>query len=577
MLSMASKSPCPFLVRSFFLYCPVGLTAGGCLAECGNSDDLGVFRGNGGAARLDIGLSWDLSRSGSKVFCFNVSGVHAVNRKQKIGLGIAAFALASVIGIFAADQWILRDPKILPGVHVANVDVGGLEPNEAETKLETAIQPVLSAPILITDSRQIWPVQPSDIDFSVDVKRSVATAYSSGREDDLVRRWVTLLTGESRPVLHVPVSVNINRDKLGKLLTALALKTDREARDASLQVSLQNKRVNLIPAVEGRKLNIEKTLAQAFKSPQQQLSFQLDLVFDQQIPRITDAHYAGIDSILASYSTYFKPWDADRNANLRLATNRIHGQVLKPGEMFSYNAIVGHRNQKEGFRMAPVILDGKLVPDWGGGVCQVSSTLYNAALLADLEIVDRSNHGRAIGYVPLGFDATVVDGQIDFKFKNNLKRSIMIYSTVTEDELIFSVLGNVADSPPPIELDYVVHKVIEPVEIKQPDPTLEVGKEVIDESPQRGFRVSTYRIRTINGKQVSQLLFTDDYDPVNRIVKVGTKPNGEAASANSAPAKKPSPAQKPDAPTKKPVTSGKITLKGVIPQPSVQSPSTPTR
>ena len=177
---MASKSPCPFLVRSFFLYCPVGLTAGGCLAECGNSDDLGVFRGNGGAARLDIGLSWDLSRSGSKVFCFNVSGVHAVNRKQKIGLGIAAFALASVIGIFAADQWILRDPKILPGVHVANVDVGGLEPNEAETKLETAIQPVLSAPILITDSRQIWPVQPSDIDFSVDVKRSVATAFSSG-------------------------------------------------------------------------------------------------------------------------------------------------------------------------------------------------------------------------------------------------------------------------------------------------------------------------------------------------------------------------------------------------------------
>ena len=509
--------------------------------------------------------------------CFDVSGVHVVNRKQKIGLGIAAVALASLIGLIAADQWILRDPKILLGVHVANVDVGGLGTSEAELKLKTAIQPVLSAPILITDSRQIWPVQPGDIDFSVDVKRSVAAAYSSGRDDDLVHRWANLLTGESRPVLHVPVSVNINHDKLGKLLAALALKTNREARDASLQVSLPNKQVKLVPAVEGRKLNIEKTLAQAFKSPQKQLSFQLDLVFDRQPPRVTDAHYAGINSILASYSTYFKPWDADRNANLRLAATRIHGQVLKPGEVFSYNAIVGHRNQKEGFRLAPVILDGKLVPDWGGGVCQVSSTLYNAALLANLEIVDRSNHGRAIGYVPLGFDATVVDGQIDFKFKNNLKRSILIYSTVTEDELIFSVLGNTADSPPPIELDYVVHKVIEPVEIKQPDPTLEAGKEVIDESPQRGFKVSTYRIRTINGKQVSQLLFTDDYDPVNRIVKVGTKPIGDAATANSAPAKKPTSAQKPDAPTKKPVTGGKITLKGVITQPSVQSPSTPTR
>ena len=200
--------------------------------------------------------------------------------------------------------------------------------------------------------------------------------------------------------------------------------------------------------------------------------------------------------------------------------------------------------------MAPVILDGKLVPDWGGGVCQVSSTLYNAALLADLDIVDRSNHGRAIGYVPLGFDATVVDGLIDFKFKNNLKNAIMIYSEVTEDELVFAILGNVKDAPPPIELDYVVHKVIEPVEIKQQDPTLEVGKEVVDESPQRGFRVSTYRIRTINGKQSSQLLATDDYDPVNRIVKVGTKPGATPPPANKLTSK----------PNPKPTVSGRITL-----------------
>ena len=573
---MGSKSPCPSLVRSFFLYCSVDFATSGGLAEFGNGDSIGLHRISGGLDRLDNGLSWILNRRMAGLL--NVSGVHAVNRKRKIGLGIAALALACVIGFAAADQWILRDPKIMPGVHVANVDVGGLEPREAEAKVKAAIQPVLSSPILITDSRQIWPVAPGDIDFSIDVKRSVATAYSSGRDEDIVRRWVNLLTGESRPVLHVPVSVNMNRDKLGRLLVALAHKTNRDARDASLHVSLPNKKVTLIPAVEGRKLNIEKTLAQAFNSPQKQLSFQLNLVFDQQIPRITDAHYAGINTVLASYSTYFKPWDADRNTNLRLATSRIHGKVLKPGEVFSYNTLVGHRNQKEGFRMAPVILDGKLVPDWGGGVCQVSSTLYNAALLADLEIVDRSNHGRAIGYVPLGFDATVVDGQIDFKFKNNLKRSILIYSTVTEDELVFSVLGNATDSPPPIELDYVVHKVIEPVEIKQPDPTLEIGKEVIDESPQRGFKVSTYRIRTINGKPVSQLLFTDDYDPVNRIVKVGTKPLGAAPPTNSSPSDKPAPAQKsPAAQTKKPVTSGKITLNGTITQPSIQLPSAPTR
>ncbi len=126
----------------------------------------------------------------------------------------------------------------------------------------------------------------------------------------------------------------------------------------------------------------------------------------------------------------------------------------------------------------------------------------------------------------------------------------MIYSQITDDELIFAILGNVKDAPPPIELDYVVHKVIEPVEIKQPDPTLEVGKEVVDESPQRGFRVSTYRIRTINGKQSSQLLATDDYDPVNRIVKIGTKPGVTTPPANKLTSK----------PKPKPSASGRITL-----------------
>ena len=176
-----------------------------------------------------------------------------------------------------------------------------------------------------------------------------------------------------------------------------------------------------------------------------------------------------------------------------------------------------------------------------GGVCQVSSTLYNSALLANLDIVDRSNHGRAIGYVPLGFDATVVDGLIDFKFKNTLSKSIMIYSALTESELFFAVLGDASNSPPPIELDYVVHKVIEPKEIKQPDPTLEVGKEIVDESPQRGFKVATYRIRKIDGKQERQLLAIDDYDPVNKIIKVGTKPKGTTSvgPAVSGPVKTP--------------------------------------
>lgn len=453
------------------------------------------------------------------------------------------------VGLVTADQLILHDPKIVPNVHVAYVDVGGLLPTEAEKKLGAAVHAARAIPIIITDQNNVWFIQLADIDFSINVKKSLEAAHAVGREPDLFKRWRERFVAREIPHF-LPVSVEINQTKLIKELSKLSIQTDRNPRDARLMVSLNTKTVALVPAVEGRKLDANKTASQAFQSPQNHLAFMIDLVVDKLAPKVTDEHYRGLNTMLASYSTYFKSWDDDRNANLRLATSRIHGKVLKPGEVFSYNQSVGHRTQQEGFRMAPVILDGKLVPDWGGGVCQVSSTLYNAALLADLDIVDRSNHGRAIGYVPLGFDATVVDGLIDFKFKNNLKNSVMIYSVVTDDELIFAILGNAKDAPPPIELDYVVHKVIEPVEIKQPDPTLEVGKEVIDESPQRGFRVSTYRIRTINGKQSRQLLATDDYDPVNRIVKVGTKLGATPPPKNKLTSQ----------PNLKPPVSGRITL-----------------
>ena len=477
--------------------------------------------------------------------------------KRKIGLSIFGLvAIVVAVSIITTDQVTLRDPKIRPQVHIASVDVGGLLPDEAEKKLREAMVTASVAPILVTDKKNVWFIQPADIDFSIDFRGSVAAAYSIGRESDFFTRWKERLTTKDQPQF-LSVTVDVNRTKLNKALSSLAVLTDRRSRDASLLVQFKTKKVELVPAIEGRKLDVEKSVAQAFKLPQKQMNFVIDLVFETQKPKITDDHYAGINTMLATYSTHFKPWDDNRNANLRLATSRIHGTVLKPGEVFSYNKSVGHRTQQEGFRMAPVILDGKLVPDWGGGVCQVSSTLYNAALLADLDVVDRSNHGRAIGYVPLGFDATVVDGLIDFQFKNNLKRPVLLYSVITDNELMFSILGNEKDAPPPIELDYVVHKVIEPIEIKQPDPTLEVGKEEVDESPQRGFRVSTYRIRTINGKQVSQLLATDDYDPVNRIVKVGTKTiDGKAPIATT-------PTKTTEKPIVKPppkLSSGTITL-----------------
>lgn len=472
-------------------------------------------------------------------------------------------ALACV-GSFTADWVLMQDDRILPNVQVAFVDVGGLKREQAREKLALAVRDL--PPAVITDKQQVWLIPAQDLHMKIDLDKSIESAFMLGRNPNLIQRWQERwsLSGET---VNLPVSATFDKQKLALFVAPLAAALNRQARNASIQIMPKTKAAALVPAVEGRRLNVEKTVADAVNTPKDHTAMVIELKFDMDKPHIGDAQFAGINTLLASFSTYFKPWDADRNANLRLAADRIHGKRLQPGETFSYNETVGNRTPQQGFRMAPVILNGKLVPDWGGGVCQVSSTLYNAVLLANLDIVERSNHGRAIGYVPLGFDATVVDGQLDFKFKNNLTRPVLIYSSVTEDELYFYVLGDARDMPPPIELDYVVHKVYEPVEIKQPDPSVEAGKEVIEESPQRGFRVSSYRIRTINGKEDRQLLATDDYDPVNRIIKVGSKPVDNQPKP-TATAKLP---EKP--PGQSPAGTGTITL----PKPTTPSQNIPPK
>ena len=450
--------------------------------------------------------------------------------KRYIAFAAVAFLLCAVLAVLIADKIFVAESRIKDGIWIGHVYVGGLTIQEATERVSKIISQDPLPAVMLTDGKDIWPVNASNINFSVNVEKSVGLAYQVTREEFFTERWLQRYNLLSQRKI-VPFLFDLDRNRLSEIVAKMTPLLNRSARDASILIV--DKDVTILPAITGRKIISSKTAENAFSDPQPHLALMVNLIFDISNPKINDADFSGINTVISTFSSRFNPWDYERNANLRLAAESINGTVLKPGAVFSYNSIVGPRTASQGFRMAPVILDGKLVPDWGGGVCQVSSTLYNAALLANLEIVDRTAHGRAIGYVPLGFDATVVDGQIDFKFRNNLPNPVLIYSSLSFDRITFSLLGDKRDLPPLINLDYVVHKVIEPVEIKQQDPTLEAGKEVQEEPPQRGFVVTTYRIISKDGKDVRQKLFSDSYDPVDKIIKIGSKPI--AVSSTTAP------------------------------------------
>lgn len=226
---------------------------------------------------------------------------------------------------------------------------------------------------------------------------------------------------------------------------------------------------------------------------------------------------------LAEFKTNYDAGYAARSTNLRLAANKINGTVLLPGEVFSFNKVVGKRTVQDGYQNAPIYENGKVVDGLAGGICQISSTLYNAVLLANLDIVERRNHNFTSTYVPAGRDATVVYGAIDFKFKNSRQYPIKLVSSVSGGIARFEIKGIKEDTEYQVNIYTKTTEEIPFQEEVQEDSSIPAGTKQVVQSGHKGAKVSSYRALVLNGKEVSRkLLANDTYKAMNRIVKVSS-------------------------------------------------------
>ena len=228
--------------------------------------------------------------------------------------------------------------------------------------------------------------------------------------------------------------------------------------------------------------------------------------------------------LLATFSTRFDGSNYNRNINIKLAAKKVNGTVILPGEKFSFNTIVGSRTIEAGFKEGTAYVGGKVVPDVGGGVCQVSSTIYNTALLANMQIVERSNHMFTTGYVAASRDATVYYGSLDFVFKNSRKYPIKMVASANGGVCKVSIYGIKEDKEYEVIIQSKITSYINPTTIYKEDPTLEEGKEIVEQTAITGCRSEGYKILKLNGRIVSQtLLSKDTYKSRNKIVRRGTK------------------------------------------------------
>jgi vancomycin resistance protein YoaR len=302
---------------------------------------------------------------------------------------------------------------------------------------------------------------------------------------------------------------------------------NKEPVDASF--SIKNNVIKIIPDANGIKIEkeiLETILAKSNNLENQQI--QLPITVVQPKIKVQELNSKLFRDSLSYFSTQFYTGSVNNNnrkQNIIIAASKINGTVLGAGQIFSFNKVVGPRTPENGYKDAHAYIGGKIVDSTGGGICQVSTTLYNAILYADLNVVERHNHMFTVGYVPKGRDAAVAYGSSDFKFKNSTNMPIKIICSVSPDNKVhFSLLGTNSNPNKSVDFRQSIVKEI-PFESENiEDPTIPIGQNQIIEQGMTGFVVDTYKITKENGSIVNEIkLHTSNYKPLSRQVKIGVK------------------------------------------------------
>ena len=270
------------------------------------------------------------------------------------------------------------------------------------------------------------------------------------------------------------------------------------------------------PEVTGVDFDINKVQNTIDENPLQE---EYIVKLDYYTPEVTtdDLGMEAFPDLLATYSTRYDASNTNRTTNLRLASNKINGTVIMPGEVFSYNKVVGKRTIAAGYKNAAIFSEGQVVDGLGGGICQVSSTLYNAALYADMTMTSRTNHMFVPSYVKAGRDATVVWGSIDFKFKNERDYPIKIESSVSGGVCTVSFYGLRRQTEYDIKIETDLIRTIKYTTKYDYDSNKKAG--TVLQGGANGSVVDAYRVYYLNGQFVKrEKLSRDTYDAQARII-----------------------------------------------------------
>ncbi len=456
-------------------------------------------------------------------------------------LFISLILFVSVISVsgssaFAASNGPKEDTVIVDGISVGDLDVSGKTISEAETMISDRIKNSEGSDITVyCVDNESAVLHIADIDLSWGNPDVVKEAAAYANKGNVVKRYKDR-KDIAREGVKLPLKYSFSDNAIRTFVQEQCVIYNHEAVDGTL--AREDDGFVIVPGIMGAIIDedeavsfIEEFLADSWTGG----SCEIELPIRTDIPKGTEEDLSQITDLLGSFSTSYRTSGADRSANVANGCRLINGTTVYPGEEFSVYDHIKPFSEANGYHMAGSYVNGLVVDSLGGGICQVSTTLYNAVIRAELEIVERNNHSMVVSYVPVSQDAAIAESSgKDFRFINNLEYPIYIEGYTTDEKKIFFNIYGKETRPAGRTVEFETNII----ETKVPD-----GEKIIADaskpvgfssvqSAHTGYKAELIKIVKENGTEISREVFnTSNYNAVPRTAVIGTATGDEEAAS----------------------------------------------
>jgi vancomycin resistance protein YoaR len=447
-------------------------------------------------------------------------------KRWGLRLGLASGLLAVVAGAGAGLRaHYLPSAYVVPGLMVDGEKVpAGTDAKSLRALVETHAATLAARKVALAMPGTEKPVIDAtlgELGLKVDIDETVAIATRVGHTEDLWGRVQTIRQARAGQI-DVPLRVAIERDATFAKLESVKELTDSEAVSARLDLDKHA----TIPEKDGRYVDQDGTVAlleNAAKTPDvRHEGTRIELPVASFAPRISAAFLKNLDisTVIAEYETSFSRGGEQkrRGKNIDNASQKLDGLVISPGEMVSFNTVVGERSEANGFAKSWEIFKGEMVEGVGGGTCQVASTFHAAAFFGGLDLLERLPHSRPSAYIPMGLDSTVVYPSVDLKVRNPHPFPVVVHAKTDGSKLRIELLGKMR----PVEVSFG-RELVSTIAFKRKvveEPTLSGKKVLVKQHGIKGFRVKRSRLLKYPDGTKKLEEATDFYPPTVEIYHV---------------------------------------------------------